>query len=47
MADKLKYIPNYNTQNYPSVDNSTQWNNQPKFNKSLQSLKPTNEKTLS
>ena len=45
MADKLMYIPNVDTQNYPycrlqliveTFEYSTKWTNQSKFNKSLQ-----------
>ena len=55
MADKLMYIPKYDTQNYPysrlqlvvkTFRYSTLWTNQSKLVKSPQSCKPTNKKTL-
>ena len=55
MADKLMYIHNDDTQNYPfcglqlmveMFGCSTEWTNQSKFNTSPQGFKPTNMKTI-
>ena len=55
MADKLIYIPNNDTQNYPfcrskivveTFEHSTQWMNQSKFTKVPKVVKQTNKKTL-
>ena len=55
MADKLMYITNGDTQNYPfcrlklvveTFEYSTLWNNQSKFTEDPKVVKPTNKKTL-
>ena len=55
MADKLMYIPNYDTQNYLNFRLKlvvgmfkyfTKWTNQSKFDKSPQVVRATNKKTL-
>ena len=55
MADKIMYIPNVDTQNYPfcrfqlvveMIEHLTYWTIQSKLNKATKIGKPTNKKAL-